>query len=181
MTIEQIARVSHELNRAYCESIGDTSQPLWDDAPEWQKSSAVNGVRFHLDNPDASPSASHESWLKQKTEEGWKYGTVKNAETKEHPCYVPYNELPVEQRAKDYIFRQVIHSLKTYLIGEADLVSFGNYLLSKERRERFESHPEPTGTIEERLSQVHDADIANWLDDRAGLSIGPVSDGLRQE
>lgn len=110
-----IAQVAHELNKAFCESIGDNSQPSWADAPDWQKDSAVNGVNFHLENPDASPSASHDNWLKQKEEEGWKYGTVKNPETKEHPCFVPYNQLPVEQRSKDYIFKQVVHSLKAHL------------------------------------------------------------------
>lgn len=115
MTVQEIARVAHELNKAYCESIGDNSQPDWDNAPEWQKSSAVNGVEFHINNPEASPSSSHESWMKQKTEEGWKYGPVKDADKKEHPCYVPYEELPVEQKAKDYIFRQTIHSLKNFL------------------------------------------------------------------
>lgn len=115
MTVQDIARVAHELNKAYCESIGDNSQPDWDNAPEWQKSSAVNGVEFHINNPEASPSSSHESWMKQKTEEGWKYGPVKDADKKEHPCYVPYEELPVEQKAKDYIFKQTIHSLKSFL------------------------------------------------------------------
>jgi len=115
MTIENIAQIAHELNKAYCESIGDNSQPDWNNAPEWQKSSAINGVNFHLLNPNALPSASHESWLKQKTEEGWKYGAVKNPETKEHPCFLPYEQLPTDQKAKDYIFRQTIHSLKSYL------------------------------------------------------------------
>lgn len=45
-----------------------------------------------------------------------------------------------------------------------DLVSFGNYLLSEERREAFKQHPEyPNGEqLEERLSQVHHADFENW-------------------
>lgn len=129
MNIENIAKAAHELNKAYCESIGDNSQPSWEDAPEWQKSSAINGVTFHLNNPDATPSASHESWLKQKTEEGWKYGEVKNPETKEHPCFVPYEQLPNEQKAKDYIFRQTIHSLKPYLPIEKTELSFGDKLV----------------------------------------------------
>lgn len=115
MTKENIAQVAHEINQAFCASIADNSQPSWEDAPEWQKSSAVNGVQFHIDNPEASPSASHDSWLKQKEEEGWKYGPVKDAEAKEHPCFVPYDQLPVEQRSKDYLFKQVVHSLKMYL------------------------------------------------------------------
>lgn len=115
MKVEDIAQVTHEINRAYCNSIGDNSQPSWKDAPEWQQSSAINGVKFHLDNPEASPSASHESWLKQKEEEGWKYGEIKNAEIKEHPCFVPYNQLPLEQRSKDYLFKQTVHSLQPFL------------------------------------------------------------------
>ena len=115
VTTEQIARFAHEINKAYCNAIGDNSQPTWEDAPDWQKSSAINGVNFHLENPNASPSASHESWLKQKQEEGWKYGLVKNPETKEHPCFVSYDELPVEQRAKDYLFKQVVSSFENIL------------------------------------------------------------------
>jgi len=115
MTVEQIAKVAHELNKAYCQSIGDHSQKEWDEAPEWQRDSAIKGVNFHLLNPNASPSASHDSWLKQKEEEGWSYGPVKNPEAKEHPCFVPYEELPTEQRSKDYIFRQTVHSLQGYL------------------------------------------------------------------
>ena len=115
MNIEQIAQVAHEMNKAFCESIGDHTQQEWVEAPDWQKESAIAGVKMHLDNPGATPGDSHASWLKQKEEDGWKYGPVKNSETKEHPCFVPYEELPVEQRSKDYIFRQVVHSLKKYL------------------------------------------------------------------
>lgn len=42
MKVQEVARVVHELNKAYCESIGDNSQPDWDNAPEWQKSSAAD-------------------------------------------------------------------------------------------------------------------------------------------
>lgn len=115
MTKQNIAQVAHELNKAYCDSIGDYSQPSWDNAPEWQKSSAINGVQFHLDNPEALPSESHDSWLKQKEEEGWKYGEVKDADKKEHPCFLPYKQLPAEQKSKDYIFKQAINSLKKFL------------------------------------------------------------------
>lgn len=107
----QVAKVAHEVNRAYCQAIGDDSQPRWDDAPDWQAKSAILGVEFHRNNPDAGPSASHESWLKEKELDGWIFGPVKNPETKEHPCFVHYSQLPVEQRAKDYIFRAIVHVL----------------------------------------------------------------------
>jgi len=115
MKIEDIARVAHEVNRDYCIALGDKSQPKWEDAPDWQKSSAINGVQFHLANPDAGPDHSHNEWLKEKRDTGWKFGPVKNPEAKEHPCFVPYEELPLEQKAKDYLFRSVVHSLSKYV------------------------------------------------------------------
>ena len=115
LTKEQIAKVCHDVNKAYCEALGDISQPTWDNAPQWQKDSAMLGVELHVNNPQAGPDDSHNSWLKQKKEEGWKYGPIKNPEMKEHPCFVAYEDLPQEQQAKDYIFRSVVHSLAQYL------------------------------------------------------------------
>lgn len=109
--IEAIARVCHEVNRAYCQALGDHSQPAWHDAPEWQRSSARIGVDLHLSG-NFGPEASHISWMNQKIEEGWVYGPEKNPEKKEHHCMVPFNQLPREQQAKDYIFRAVVHALK---------------------------------------------------------------------
>ena len=110
-TILSIAAVCHEVNRAYCQSLGDYTQPAWDDAPDWQKASAIAGVQLHLSNPDAGPQASHESWMKQKLEEGWVYGPTKDPETKTHHCIAPFDQLPREQQAKDFIFRGVVHAI----------------------------------------------------------------------
>src|SRR4051812_24343113 len=110
MTIEKIARVCHEANRVYCATLGDLSQPTWGDAPTWQINSAVSGVEFHLKNPDAGPAGSHENWLRDKQADGWKFGAVKDPAKKEHPCFVPYSELPPEQRAKDSIFVGIVHA-----------------------------------------------------------------------
>jgi hypothetical protein len=112
MQIEQIARIAHETNRAYCESIGDTSQLPWDAAPQWQRESAIKGVEFHLaahaKGETPAPSASHDSWLEEKRATGWTFGPVKDADKKQHPCFVPYDELPIEQRLKDYLFGNIV-------------------------------------------------------------------------
>lgn len=112
--IEQVAQVCHEANRAYCKTIGDDSQPDWSSAPQWQKDSAIKGVEFHIAHLSAgekpSPSASHESWLAEKRADGWKYGPVKDAEKKEHPCFMPYDGLPIDQRMKDYIFSAIVEA-----------------------------------------------------------------------
>lgn len=112
MKIMNIARVAHSLNAAYCLSLGDTSQVAWNDAPEWQRNSAIAGVEMHLANPDATPEDSHASWLANKVADGWTYGEAKDETAKTHPCCLPYDQLPPEQKSKDYIFRAVVHALK---------------------------------------------------------------------
>lgn len=107
-TVEQIARICHEVNAAYCRGLGDDTQPSWDNAPDWQKTSCMNGVRAIQKNPNQTPEMSHESWLKEKEATGWKYGPVKDPEKKEHPCFVPYDRLPAGQRAKDELFIAVV-------------------------------------------------------------------------
>lgn len=111
LEIEKIAKACHEVNRAYCLSLGDASQPAWEDAPQWQKDSVILGVKLHVNNPNAGPQASHESWMDQKIADGWKYGPTKDPEAKIHPCIVPFEKLPVEQQAKDFIFRAVVHQM----------------------------------------------------------------------
>lgn len=101
--IFMLAALSHGINKAYCQAIGDNSQSDWDDAPDWQKESAIEGVKAHLAGT-LSPEQSHESWLKQKVYDGWVYGEIKDPDTKTHPCCVPYDDLPPEQKAKDYLF-----------------------------------------------------------------------------
>ncbi len=110
-TFEDTARVAHQLNKAYCELLGDTSQVDWEDAPKWQQNSAILGVEFHHQLPDAGDDASHNSWMEEKIREGWVYGPIKDAEKKEHPCMVPFEQLPLEQQLKDALFRSVCNIL----------------------------------------------------------------------
>jgi hypothetical protein len=111
MNLEDIARVCHEANRAYCAAMGDDSQVPWEGAPEWQRTSAIAGVEFNLSNPEAPPSHSHDCWLEEKRRTGWRYGPVKDAERKEHPCFVPYDELSEEQCRKDHLFKAIVNAL----------------------------------------------------------------------
>jgi hypothetical protein len=115
MQIEEIAKVAHEVNRSYCLALGDDSQVPWEEAPDWQKDSAINGVKFHLAHPGVTPAMSHSAWLLQKDREGWTWGEVKDVERKQHPCFTPYDNLPVEQKAKDYIFSAVVAQLTPFL------------------------------------------------------------------
>ena len=93
MELAEVARVCHEANRAYCETLGDSTQPPWEDAPTWQQQSAIAGVRFHHEHPDATDADSHDEWLKT------------------HPCMVAFDELPEHQRKKDRLFRLICKAL----------------------------------------------------------------------
>lgn len=105
--IEAAARATHEANRAWCIHNNDHSQLPWDTAPEWQRESARKGV-IGVIRDGNGPRESHASWLAEKEATGWRYGPVKDVDKKEHPCMVPYDELPPEQRAKDRIFVNVV-------------------------------------------------------------------------
>lgn len=115
-----IARVCHEVNAAYCLSIGDVTQVPWEAAPEWQQQSALLGVDLHLGNPSASPATSHESWLAEKVRDGWMWGPVKNPDLKQHPCIMRFEDLHEKQQAKDYIFKSVVNALAKHLESAPD-------------------------------------------------------------
>jgi hypothetical protein len=108
MTTEQIAKICHEANKAYCEALGDTSQKHWEEAEQWQRDSAIKGVEFRMANPNAPVSAQHDAWCADKITAGWSYGPIKDPENKQHPCLVSYSELPEEQRLKDALFQGIV-------------------------------------------------------------------------
>lgn len=70
--------------------------------------SILDGVYFVLDNPNCTPEQQHNNWVHFKRADGWRYGQTKDFERKEHPCLVPYSELPEIQQRKDDVFRQTL-------------------------------------------------------------------------
>ncbi|HEX9232441.1 MAG TPA: RyR domain-containing protein [Blattabacteriaceae bacterium] len=115
MKIEDIARIAHEANKAYCESLGDFSQFLWSQSPDWQKDYVIAGVKFRLKNTHGTAEENHSEWLKIRLQAGWKYSSIKNVEKKEHPNMVPYDRLPELQRVKDVLFISIVDGLKEFL------------------------------------------------------------------
>lgn len=111
MQVKDIARICHEANRAYCETLGDLSQHSWEYADQAQKDSMIRGVEFRLANYIAGADAQHNAWMANKTKEGWRFGLVKDAVKKEHPCLVPYDQLPPQQRRKDLLFMAIVQAL----------------------------------------------------------------------
>lgn len=112
MKIALLAAIAHGMNLAYSASLGDQSHLPWEEASDELKKSIEYGVKLHLENPDTTPEQSHASWLAQKETDGWVYGEEKDLEKKTHPCILPYDQLPAEQKTKDYLFKAVVTLLK---------------------------------------------------------------------
>jgi hypothetical protein len=55
----------------------------------------------------------HELWAQQRLSEGWKYGSQRDDVRKEHPCLVPYEDLPESEKQYDRI--TTLGVLKTVL------------------------------------------------------------------
>lgn len=115
MTIEQLARIVHEANRICSDVGGSMDQREWSEAEDWQKQSAIDQVRAHLDNLNCSPNWSHEHWMKQKIADGWIYGPVKDGVLKTHPDLIPYEKLNTVSQGKDYLFSGIVNALSKFV------------------------------------------------------------------
>lgn len=52
----------------------------------------------------------HEVWAKSRMDQGWTYGPTRDDARKKHPCLIPYEELPEEE--KDYDRNTALGTLK---------------------------------------------------------------------
>ncbi len=52
----------------------------------------------------------HDIWAQQRLAQGWTYGPQRDDATKQHPCLVPYADLPESE--KEYDRRTAMETLK---------------------------------------------------------------------
>lgn len=43
----------------------------------------------------------HEVWAQNRILQGWSYGSTRNDDLKQHPCLVPYHQLPEGEKSYD--------------------------------------------------------------------------------
>lgn len=55
----------------------------------------------------------HDVWARQRLADGWRYGPRRDDHRKEHPCLVPYEELPESE--KQYDRNVAMETLKTII------------------------------------------------------------------
>jgi hypothetical protein len=55
----------------------------------------------------------HDIWARQRLQDGWKYGPTRDDAKKEHPCLVPYDQLPESE--KEYDRKTAMETLKAII------------------------------------------------------------------
>ncbi len=63
--------------------------------------SLIEGTRWALDNPDATPEDNHKKWMETKIFQGWKYGDKLDTIHKTHPSIIPFESLSEVEKKKD--------------------------------------------------------------------------------
>lgn len=54
-----------------------------------------------LELTEALAHHAHDVWARQRIAEGWRYGPERDGDRKEHPCLVPYDQLPESEKEYD--------------------------------------------------------------------------------
>ena len=64
----------------------------------------------------------HEVWAQGRIEQGWVYGPKRSDALKQHPCLIPYEDLPEEEKLYD----------RNTALGTLKLISKLGFKISKE-------------------------------------------------
>lgn len=111
--LEDIARLVVNTNADYSKALGE-QYTYWDETTTEVKNSIIRGVISALRyNP--TPEQNHQNFLDDRIKDGWTYGPEKNVGLKTHPDMVPFELLPTDQKAKNFIFLSLVQSLKSKL------------------------------------------------------------------
>jgi hypothetical protein len=107
------SKACHEANRVLTALVKDVPvQPTWEHCGIDMQESCVKGVSFAFNNPDATPERQHEAWMRERIEQGWVFGEVKDPEKKTHPALRPYSELSEGTRLKDAVFQAIVRAFR---------------------------------------------------------------------
>lgn len=139
MYIQELGKICHEANRAYCASGGDHDELPWEQASYAHRDSTYSGVVHRLLNPDEPVSNSHAQWVERKKQQGWRYGEVEDAVLKTHPLLVPYEQLTPWHQGKDALYCAIIDAARTPdLVKQATDWRYTEEAEAKRLRERQE-------------------------------------------
>jgi hypothetical protein len=99
---EELPENLKESNRRQAEHIRIKLEAIGFDiaiATDWD----TPGLEFSPEEVDLLAEMEHERWVKEKSSQGFVYGTSRNERKKIHPCLVPWSKLPEGEKEKDRI------------------------------------------------------------------------------
>lgn len=118
--LDRIARIGHEVNRAYCQELGEEAHPQWTAILGSERALVRKAAEGVLNGTFATLEDQHEAWRQARVDAGWTWGNAKDVEHKISPALVPWADLPASQRAKSAIFRQVcVEALQLFMEPES--------------------------------------------------------------
>lgn len=71
-----------------------------------------SGLKLTLEELEILARMEHDRWMAEKVQSGWRYGLPRDDAKKLHPCLVPWEELPEEEKDKD---RQAVRQIPELL------------------------------------------------------------------
>ncbi|HEX8098277.1 MAG TPA: TRAFs-binding domain-containing protein [Pyrinomonadaceae bacterium] len=86
----------------------------------------------------------HENWARQRISDGWRYGPERSDARKEHPCLVPYEELPESE--KQYDRKTATEALKA-------IIKLGYRLENPATEAESEAQPDADGAAPGQVPQ----------------------------
>lgn len=112
---DAVAKVVYEANSALRVALGRNPYAAWEKTPRWKKDSVLAVVNLHLEahrvGQTPTPEASHAVWVQAMQNAGWEYSPTKSIKNKLHPAMVPFQHLPVDERAKAHVCCAVVAGL----------------------------------------------------------------------
>ena len=105
MTCEEIVYVASAANDALRDVTGQKRRPIFLHPDTINRT--VRGVTNTLADPTVTPEQSHEKWMAD---------YLKEHKAEEHPCCVPYAQLPAEDKIKDELFLAIVRALAAYRV-----------------------------------------------------------------
>jgi RyR domain len=100
-------------NRRFAEGIGEKLEAAGCALRPTSRGESSQPFRFTDPEVEELARIEHERWMSDLLRDGWRWGTVKDAATKEHPLLVPWSELSEDDRDKD---RDAVRSLPGVLM-----------------------------------------------------------------
>ena len=118
MIQKTIVDCCHNAWKEYMDSIGHAYVQI--EPTDEMKESILSGALFYIkgfrEGRKPTPQEMHDEWRRYKARDGWTYGGLKDVKKKEHPCMLPYQDLPKEERQKDEVFAMAVENSIRHLM-----------------------------------------------------------------